>query len=366
MIQEIDSEDIELVGLTKRYGSVTVLEDIDLHIPTGSLSVIVGPSGSGKSTMLRLLSGLEMATSGELRIGGRVVTRQSAGERDVGMVFQDYALYPHMTVEANIGFGLKLQARHDRKDGPTRAEIKKRVSEVGELLGLGSLLARKPAQLSGGQRQRVALARAIVRRPKVLLLDEPMSALDAQLRASARTEIVRLHREIGATLVLVTHDQTEALSMATHLIVMDKGRIAQSGKPRELYERPITEFVASFVGYPQINLHSGRDGSYRVGWRPIDASIVEGIPGQSATADPMTGGDLTVSGVVEVCEFTGDAQQLLCEGVSGQFTLVQRMGERWLVPGDCVTAVIPASRLHFFDSNGSRADRSLASVSHAE
>jgi multiple sugar transport system ATP-binding protein len=231
------SAELRLEALTKSYGGTIALDAVDLHIPAGSLTVIVGPSGCGKSTILRVLSGLETATSGDVYVDDVAVTGQAAGDRDVAMVFQDYALYPHMTVEQNISFRMRLRARHDRRSGPSRADIARQVRDVTGLLGLDELLRRKPAQLSGGQRQRVALARAIVHRPQVLLLDEPLSALDAQLRASARTELLRLHREIESTMVLVTHDQHEALSMATHLVVMDKGRVAQSGTAEELFRR---------------------------------------------------------------------------------------------------------------------------------
>jgi multiple sugar transport system ATP-binding protein len=339
--------DIQLVGLTKNYGTATALDAIDLHIPAGSLTVVVGPSGCGKSTLLRVLSGLETATTGELLLGGATVAQQRAGDRDVAMVFQDYALYPHMSVSANLSFGLRLQARHDRRNGPSASEIARRVASVAALLGLDALLARKPAELSGGQRQRVALGRAIIRRPQVLLLDEPLSALDSQLRASARAEILRLHREIGATLVLVTHDQHEALSMATHLVVMDAGRVAQAGTAEELFHRPATEFVATFVGSPAMNLQPDPSGNGRVGWRPSDATVLPGVL-------PAEAADLLVSGIAEMCEFTGDGQQVLVQGAGGTFTITQREGDIWLRTGATVRAVIPAARLHHFDSNGNR------------
>jgi multiple sugar transport system ATP-binding protein len=339
--------DIQLVGLTKNYGSTTALDAINLHIPAGSLTVIVGPSGCGKSTLLRVLSGLETATDGDLLLGGQPVADHKAGDRDVAMVFQDYALYPHMSVAANLSFGLRLQARHDRTSGPTKTEIAARVSQVGSLLGLDALLDRKPAQLSGGQRQRVALGRAIIRRPQVLLLDEPLSALDSQLRASARAEILRLHREIGATLVLVTHDQHEALSMATHLVVMDAGTVAQSGTPEQLFHHPATEFVATFVGSPAMNLLPS--GSGRVGWRAGDARVLVDV---AATAP--SSGDLVVTGTTEMCEFTGDGQQVVVRDGDVTFTITQREGEQWLRVGDPVRAVVPAHRLHHFDANGRR------------
>lgn len=344
--------DIRLAGLTKKFGNTVALDAIDLEIPAGSLTVIVGPSGCGKSTLLRVLSGLEAVTTGELILGGSPLAGQRAGERDVAMVFQDYALYPHMSVAANLSFGLRLQARHDRKTGPSKEDITQRVASVADLLGLDALLDRKPSQLSGGQRQRVALGRAIIRRPQVLLLDEPLSALDSQLRASARAEILRLHREIKATLVLVTHDQHEALSMATHLVVMDAGSVAQAGPAEELFHRPASEFVATFVGSPAMNLQPEPDGDGRVGWRAADAEI------QTATTHPTRAAEspaaLHVTGIAEVCEFTGDGQQVLIRNAESTFTITQREGEHWVKPGDVVHAVIPAARLHHFDSNGNR------------
>ncbi|QYH36898.1 ABC transporter ATP-binding protein [Salinibacterium sp. M195] len=346
------SGDIRLSGLTKKFGTAVALDGIDLEIPAGSLTVVVGPSGCGKSTLLRVLSGLDTATTGELILGGEPLTSQRAGERDVAMVFQDYALYPHMSVAANLSFGLRLHARHDRQTGPSKTEISQRVASVAALLGLDSLLDRKPSQLSGGQRQRVALGRAIIRRPQVLLLDEPLSALDSQLRASARAEILRLHREIKATLVLVTHDQHEALSMATHLVVMDAGRVAQAGTAEELFHRPASEFVATFVGSPAMNLQSEPDGAGRVGWRAGDAEILPPLGKETSEVDSSAA--LHVSGIAEVCEFTGDGQQVLIRDGAHTFTITQREGERWLKPGDPVRATIAAARLHYFDSNGNR------------
>jgi multiple sugar transport system ATP-binding protein len=338
------SAELRLEALTKSYGGTIALDAVDLHIPAGSLTVIVGPSGCGKSTILRVLSGLETATSGDVYVDDVAVTGQAAGDRDVAMVFQDYALYPHMTVEQNISFRMRLRARHDRRSGPSRADIARQVRDVTGLLGLDELLRRKPAQLSGGQRQRVALARAIVHRPQVLLLDEPLSALDAQLRASARTELLRLHREIESTMVLVTHDQHEALSMATHLVVMDKGRVAQSGTAEELFRRPGSEFVAAFVGSPAMNFADTPSG--RVGWRATDARIL----GDAERA----GEGFAVEGVVDVVEFTGDSRHLLCRSDSSTFTIVQRDGEAGMRTGDIVRAVVPDSLLHHFDQNGNR------------
>jgi multiple sugar transport system ATP-binding protein len=336
---------VELSGVTRCYGSTVALSGVDLTVPAGSLTVIVGPSGCGKSTILRTIAGLDAPDGGTLRIGGENVTARAAGERDLAMVFQDYALFPHMTVEGNISFGLRLQARHDRRSGPGRDEIRTRVRDVSALLGLDDLLDRRPAQLSGGQRQRVALARAVVRRPSLLLLDEPLSALDPQLRDSARAEITRLHRELGTTLVLVTHDQHEALSMATHLVVMERGAVAQSGSPDELYRNPASEFVAAFLGTPRMNLHD-RDG-VRVGWRPADGRLGPQPGG-------LPPGTFLIEGVVDSGEYTGDGQHVRCTGTDGPFTLVQHQGEQWLVPGDTVRVTVPPERLHRFGRDGRR------------
>ena len=340
-----ETHDLVLSGITRIYGDTVALDGVDLRIGAGSLTAVIGPSGCGKSTLLRLLSGLEQASAGELTMDGRSLLTEPAGSRDVAMVFQDYALYPHMTVEQNISFGLRLQARHDRRGGPGRAEISTRVRETAELLELGELLHRRPSQLSGGQRQRVALARAIVRRPAVLLLDEPLSALDVQLRAGARAELLRLHREIGGTVVLVTHDQHEALSMATDLVLLRAGRVVQTGRPQELYERPVDEFAATFLGSPPMNLRPEGDGT--VGWRPGHAR-----PG--GVSGP---GDLVLDGVVDVCEYAGSGQQVTCRSAAGSFTLEQREGDRWLTVGESVTATVPAALLHRFDAGGRRLTR---------
>jgi multiple sugar transport system ATP-binding protein len=353
MITDLAHNGITLTGIERRFGSTVALAGVDLRLPTGSLTVIVGPSGCGKSTLLRILAGLDVPAAGRIMINGEDVTDHPAGRRDLALVFQDYALFPHLTVERNISFGLRLERRHHRGTGPTLDQIRARTAEVAALLGLESLLHRKPGQLSGGQRQRVALARAIIRRPGVLLLDEPLSALDVALRAQARAEILRLHRELGATLVLVTHDQHEALSMATHLVVMDRGRVVQNGDPAEIYGRPASVFVAGFVGSPRMNLW--RNGEGTVGWRPGDARLIT-EPVAFGTGTPAgpgpDGAGLNVVGTVEFCEFGGTHQELRCRGESGPFTLVQREGETWLRPGDPVRALVPHRSVHHFDADG--------------
>ncbi|GAA1538830.1 MULTISPECIES: ABC transporter ATP-binding protein [Micrococcales] len=338
---------ISLQSVTRRFGTTVALDGVDLRIPAGSLTAIVGPSGCGKSTLLRLLAGLERADEGRLIADGSDLSTHPLGTRDLAMVFQDYALFPRMSVERNISFGLRLARRHDRRSGPDPRFIDAEVARMADLFGLQGLLRRRPDQLSGGQRQRVALARAVIRNPSLLLLDEPLSALDVALRASARAEILRLHRDLGTTLVLVTHDQQEALSMATELVVMNAGRIVQAGTPDQVYRRPASRFVAGFVGAPAMNLFATPDGGTR-GWRPHDARLLRG----GALAAP---GSLEVAGVVDVCEYTGSGQEIICRDAEGvPFTLVQHEGEEWLRAGDAVRVEVPAAAVHDFAPDGSR------------
>lgn len=237
-------------GVTKTFGTTPVLRGVDLDIPEGSFAVLVGPSGCGKSTLLRLVAGLEQADAGTITLAGRDVTDLPPRDRDVAMVFQSYALYPHLTVRDNLAFGLKLR-------GTPAAEIAQRIDEASAMLGLGKLLDRLPKQLSGGQRQRVAMGRAIVRRPTLFLFDEPLSNLDAALRSEVRVEIRRLHDRLSATTLYVTHDQVEAMTLADSLWVLNGGLVEQKGPPLEIYERPRTTFVATFLGSPQMNLLPG-------------------------------------------------------------------------------------------------------------
>jgi sn-glycerol 3-phosphate transport system ATP-binding protein len=237
---------LELQGLRKSFGLIDVLEGIDLTLPDGEMLVIVGASGCGKSTMLRLVAGLERPTSGRVVLGGRDVTNLDPSERDIAMVFQNYALYPHMTVFDNMAYGLRIR-------GLSRDEIRRRVDEAAALLGIGALLERKPRQLSGGQRQRVAMGRAIVRHPKLFLFDEPLSNLDAKLRLSMRAEIRRLQRRLGVTSLFVTHDQVEAMTLGDRLLVLHQGQPAQLATPMEVFERPADIYVAGFIGAPTMN-----------------------------------------------------------------------------------------------------------------
>ena len=234
-------------GVSKKYGEVLAVENLSLEIKDGEFMVLVGPSGCGKTTSLRMIAGLEEITDGTLLIGDKVVNDIAPKDRDIAMVFQSYALYPHMTVRDNLAFGLKLRKIE-------KGEIERRVNEAAAILDLTKLLSRKPKELSGGQRQRVALGRAIVREPAVFLMDEPLSNLDAQLRVQTRAEILRLHARLKTTVVYVTHDQVEAMTMGTRIAVMSDGKLQQVGTPQELYDLPVNRFVAGFIGSPAMNL----------------------------------------------------------------------------------------------------------------
>jgi putative spermidine/putrescine transport system ATP-binding protein len=248
--------DVAVEGCRKTYGDVVAVDGVDLAVAAGEFFTLLGPSGSGKTTTLRMIAGFEQPDDGRIRLGGEDITRRPPYARDVNTVFQDYALFPHMTVAENVGYGLKVK-------GVARAERKRQVDEVLEMVRLGGYGNRKPVQLSGGQRQRVALARSIVNRPKVLLLDEPLGALDLKLRQEMQVFLKSLQRELGMTFLYVTHDQEEALTMSDHLAVFNEGRIEQAGTPAEVYERPATEFVAGFVGTSNIVERAGRRISIR-------------------------------------------------------------------------------------------------------
>src|SRR6476659_3560647 len=243
--------DVQLSGVTKDFGEVRILHGIDLRIRDGEFMVFVGPSGCGKSTLLRVIAGLEEISAGELRIGERVVNEVPPAERGIAMVFQSYALYPHMSLYDNMAFGLKLAK-------VPNAEIDREVQNAAKLLHIEHLLQRKPKDVSGGQRQRVAIGRAIVRKPQVFLFDEPLSNLDSALRVEMRLEITKLHQAMGATMIYVTHDQTEAMTLADRIVVLNAGRIEQVGSPMELYEHPDNVFVAGFIGSPRMNFLAGK------------------------------------------------------------------------------------------------------------
>ena len=346
---------VEIKGLQKVYGSVSVLRDIDLSIADREFLIFVGPSGCGKSTLLRMIAGLEAPSGGDIRIDGRRVNNLPAKERDIAMVFQNYALYPHMTVFNNMAFSLKLK-------GVPVVEIARRVNEAASILNLGPYLARRPSQLSGGQRQRVAMGRAIVRDPKVFLFDEPLSNLDAKLRVQMRTEIKALHQRLQSTIVYVTHDQIEAMTMADRIVVMNQGRIEQIGRPLDLYDQPNNLFVAGFIGSPAMNALRGRihrDGAkvvIRVGElvvpldRPVDAEdgkeVVCGVrPEHIGVAH---GGD-GIEGRVDAVEPTGPQTFVNLE-LRGQ-PMLACLGERHpIAVGEVVPWRIQSSRVLVFDN----------------
>ena len=306
---------LSLSGIKKSFGSVRVLHGIDLEIEDGEFVVLVGPSGCGKSTLLRLLAGLETITEGEFRMNGTLMNDVAPAERGIGMVFQSYALYPHMTVAQNISFGLRLR-------GTARAEIEARVRETSASLHIDGLLDRKPKDLSGGQRQRVAIGRALIQQPDVFLFDEPLSNLDAKLRISMRVEIARLHRKLRSTSVYVTHDQVEALTLADKIVILNNGRVEQIGKPLDLYHRPATEFVAGFIGSPQMNMLRGRlvEATDRLAIVTLDVGGTVTIAADARTALPD---DVVTVGVRPESFAVGPAENELM----GRIEVAEQLGE---------------------------------------
>jgi lactose/L-arabinose transport system ATP-binding protein len=346
---------VTLDKVTKRFGDVQVIHGVDLQIEDGEFCVFVGPSGCGKSTLLRMVAGLEDTSSGTISIGARDVTQADPSERGVAMVFQTYALYPHMTVAENMGFGLKMT-------GHPKAEIEKKVAEAARILKLEPLLARKPKALSGGQRQRVAIGRAIVRGPEVFLFDEPLSNLDAELRVEMRVEIARLHKEIGATMIYVTHDQVEAMTLADKIVVLRSGRIEQVGKPLDLYNDPDNRFVAGFIGSPSMNFVAGVvDGPGLV------TAAGLGHPLSTGVALPGKGTDVTVglrpqhvhivSGSthrVDLTEALGGVSYVHLTAPSGEKLIVERHDQVSLEAGDRVGIDFDAKDAMLFDTAGLR------------
>jgi multiple sugar transport system ATP-binding protein len=345
---------IILERLTKRFDTGhAAVDDVTLEIPDGRFTVLVGPSGCGKSTVLRLVAGLEAPTAGRVIIGDRDVTDLPARQRDLAMVFQNYALYPHLSVRDNIGFGLKMR-RFARRD------VTHRVREVAESLGIGELLSRRPAQLSGGQRQRVALARAIVREPRAFLFDEPLSNLDAQVRARTRAELIRLQRRLGATMLYVTHDQVEAMTMASLVAVMNGGRIQQVAPPLEIYRTPVTLFVASFVGSPAINRFPGRvvtdDGATRfVGAvnLPVDAPAA---PSATLAVRPehlrLETAEGSTEAAVTLVESLGSETLVHLQFPSGEEAVARADGGAAFAIGRSVRVGVDASRALLYDAQG--------------
>jgi multiple sugar transport system ATP-binding protein len=345
---------VELQGIRKAFGVVEVIHGIDLAVRDGEFVALVGPSGCGKSTLLRIIAGLEDATDGDVLIGDRVVTELTSRQRNVAMVFQSYALYPHMTVRDNMGFNLKLS-------GDSRAEIRRKVEEAARLLELTDLLSRRPYQLSGGQRQRVAMGRAIVRDPAVFLFDEPLSNLDAKLRVQMRAEIKALHQKVRTTAIYVTHDQIEAMTLADRVVVLNGGRIEQQGTPIDLYRNPENLFVAGFIGSPAMNfldaeIVAGGDGPVaRIGSGEairLDPALALS-PGRRVTLGlrpehlDEAGGD-ALHGVVELVEPTGAQTQVTFQ-LAGRRAVAVVDGSYAGAPGDRLDARVTPQSIHVFD-----------------
>ena len=326
--------DLTLTAITKSFGAVEVIKGVDLTVPSGEFCVIVGPSGCGKSTLLRIIAGLEDATTGEVRIDGAVVNDTPPSQREIAMVFQSYALYPHLTVRGNMGLGLK-------QGGASRAQVTQAVARASAMLELDPLLDRRPAELSGGQRQRVAIGRAIVRTPKLFLFDEPLSNLDAALRVATRIEIARLHRELAATMIYVTHDQVEAMTLADRMIVMNDGRAEQIGRPLEIYDDPATTFVAGFIGSPPMNFLPDPEGGGVTGVRPEHLQLCTPLEGLAA-------------GRIRFTEALG-AETLAHVALDGGGLATIRLDAR-AAPreGEAVGLAADPARLYRFDAAGAR------------
>ena len=353
---------VSLRGLGKSFGPVHVIHDVNLEIGDGELMVLVGPSGCGKSTLLRMIAGLEPIDRGELRIGGEISNDMSPKERNIAMVFQSYALYPHMTVRENMGFSLKLSRA-------PLAEAKAKIAHAAEILGLGDLLERRPRELSGGQRQRVAMGRAIVRDPAAFLFDEPLSNLDAALRVQMRVELAELHQRLGATMIYVTHDQVEAMTLAQKIAVLNKGRIEQVATPEELYHRPSNLFVARFIGSPQMNVFSARvrmveDGRVAVVTQDGgELSIPTRAPGLDVGASVQLGirpealtptEDGALRGAIRLVEYLGGLTLLYVGRDGGEPLVAQLSGNCAAQVGQPIRFDAAASGIHLFDADGVR------------
>ena len=352
--------EVRLEGVHKRFGAVTAVEDFNLSIGSSEFVVFVGPSGCGKSTTLRMLAGLEDVSSGTILIDGRAVNNIHPKERDIAMVFQNYALYPHLNVFENMSFGSRAKRL-------PRAEIESRTNEAAEILGLGELLKRRPGELSGGQKQRVAMGRAIVRQPKVFLFDEPLSNLDAKLRHKMRAEMKLLHQRVQTTTVYVTHDQVEAMTLADRIVIMNEGRVEQVGTPDEVYKNPASQFVASFIGSPAMNFATGvisgkgqkaaletdsgesialagrkiPDGSHvQLGFRPEHMQLAK--PGKPPQ------GHVSISGQISVIEPMGHETVLTCDAGFGEI-VGKYDGDKRFQPGQTAHFHIRADLLHYFD-----------------
>jgi multiple sugar transport system ATP-binding protein len=341
--------EVTIRALRKAYGAVQVVHGLDLDIVDGEFVVLVGPSGCGKSTLLRMIAGLEEISSGDILIGARRVNNLPPSERDIAMVFQNYALYPHKTVGANMGFALKMR-------GEDKAVIAQKVKRAAEILGLTPYLDRYPRALSGGQRQRVAMGRAIVRDPQVFLFDEPLSNLDAKLRVQMRTEIRELHQRLKTTTVYVTHDQIEAMTMADKIVVMQGGRIEQVGAPLDLYDRPANTFVAGFIGSPAMNMAPGvvRDGAVQMdggGRLPLPPGLAM-AEGREVTygirPEHLSVGAEGIAGTVAVVEPTGSETHVVLR-TAGHEVVAMFRDRVAFRPGDALTLTPDAEKVHLFD-----------------
>ena len=350
---------VKIDKLCKSYGQVEVLKDIDLTVEDGSFVVLVGPSGCGKSTLLRSIARLEPITSGNMTIGGRQVNDLPPAKREIAMVFQSYALYPHMNVYGNMAFGLKFA-------GTPKPEIDARVNEAARILQLEPLLKRRPRELSGGQRQRVAIGRAIVRKPQVFLFDEPLSNLDAALRINTRVEIAKLHKMLEATIVYVTHDQVEAMTLADKIVVMNKGRIEQTGRPLDLYYKPANLFVAGFIGSPAMNLLPATVGKRDALDLGNGQELTVKLPAACKAGDKVTlgcrpehmtlggSGKLKLTGAVDIIERLGESGFAHIRLPSGQTVIVEVRGDPKTGNGAAAALSLDAAHLHLFDSGGKR------------
>ena len=325
---------IEFRNVTKSFDKTTIIENMNLTIEDGSFTVLVGPSGCGKTTLLRMIAGIGPATSGQVLMDGKDITDLEPGKRDVAMVFQNYAIYPTMTVRGNLEFGLKNR-------GVPKEERTRRILDVARSVGMVEYLDRKPSTLSGGQRQRIALARAMVKQPKVFLMDEPLSNLDAKLRVSMRTELIEMHRQLKTTFVYVTHDQVEAMSMADRIVLMDKGRIQQQASPETLYRDPENVFAAQFVGTPPMNILLMRNGK-RLGFRPESVQLAS-----KPSEDPFCR-----AGEIVTREMLGS--ETLYKLRMGTDTIMIKSGDDSYRMGDKLFALVPASKLFFFNEDGQR------------
>jgi lactose/L-arabinose transport system ATP-binding protein len=350
---------IELRDVRKSFGTVNIIHGLDLVVEGGEFVVFVGPSGCGKSTLLRMIAGLEEVTSGDILIAGRDVTELDPSKRGIAMVFQSYALYPHMNVRQNLSFGLEMA-----KTSPN--EIERQVQAAAQILKIGPLLDRRPGQLSGGQRQRVAIGRAIVRKPLAFLFDEPLSNLDAELRVSMRIEIARLHRELGNTMIYVTHDQTEAMTLADRIVVLRDGRIEQVGTPSEIYENPNNLFVAGFIGSPRMNIVDaiyldGQGISVGGAVIPLRHSFVgvanDDVIKLGIRPEHLMLGDRTKSTIratVDFAEYLGSTRYLYCFLPSGETITVEQREGRDFTPGEEVWLSFNLEHVRLFSAQGER------------